>query len=186
MRSTLVLSVLGLAALAGCDSPASQSSTATPTTQSPNIPPPPPGAAGSAPAPAAQSTELTAREKRAGFSMKTYAGKQPVLLVFNKDEGEWYQKFSAAVNELQGEVERHGLVVIEVLETDRAYPRGRIRGGESLSEEAATNLADGYNGGGGSFKLVLVGKDGQVIEHMGYTRPADVLAKLSPMDSTAN
>lgn len=186
MRLPLLLAALGLAAFLGCDSPAPQANTVTPSNNAPNIPPPPPGAAGSTPGPAAQSGELTASEKRSGFSMKTYVGKQPVLLLFNKDEGEWYQKFSTALNEQQAEVDRHGLVVIEVLETDRAYPRGRIRGGESLSEEAATNLTEGYNGGGGTFKLVLVGKDGKVIERMSYTPPAEVLAKLSPMGAAAN
>lgn len=167
----------------GCDSPPSQTTTSTvnPAPAVPPVPPPPPGAQSSTASPAAasaESTELTASEKRAGFSMKTYRGKQPVLLVFNRAEDEHYQKFSAALSQQQAEIDRLGLVVIEVFGTDRAFPNGRIRGAGSLSEEAATNLMDGYTGGGGTFKLVLVGKDGQVIERMGYKEPAEVLAKL--------
>ena len=67
----------------------------------------------------------------------------------------------------------------------RAYPSVRIRGGEALSEEAATNLMEGLNGGGGTFKLVLLGKDGKVISRSGYAEPSEVLAQLdnsaSPM-----
>ena len=188
MRLSLILGAILSTVIIGCDAPrgdSANSSNPPASPPAPMVPPPPPGATSSSVAPpsAADGTpatsELTASEKRSGFSLKTYAGKQPVLVLFNGSQDQTYQRFNEALNQQQAGVDQHGLVVIEVFDTMRASPSGRIRNGESLSPEAATNLMDGLAGGGGSFKLVLIGKDGKIVSRGGYTEPSQILAQLN-------
>ena len=174
----LVYSLLGLAliSLVGCASEkpdANAGKTATTAPSPPGSPPLPPSMQD-------PDTKLTEREEMSGFSLKTYIGKQPVLLLYAATEDNpSYQKFNEQLATLEADVQRHNLLIIDILEHDRGVARAQIRGGEQLSDQAAADLVDHYGVGSGSFIVALRDKAGKTAAHeRTYVEPAELLAKL--------
>lgn len=113
--------------------------------------------------------------KPGGFSLANYKGKNPVLIVF----GDNRDKFMADLSAVDADLRSREVVVIEAFDLSRAYPQAKIRNGEALSEQAASDLRDMFGPTPAGMTLVLIAKDGKVAAtEKGAVDPKQLLEKL--------
>lgn len=130
-----------------------------------------------APSPAAPSqTAVTPVSPQTVMDeIKSFQGKQPVLVVLTSNQDALNQQLTAAEAELQAK----NVVVYEVFDIDRAYAQGQRRGGAALSQQDASNLVDSYGMGPSGTIWTLIDKEGKTAyrgkENLTVT---EILAKL--------
>lgn len=135
-----------------------------------------PAASGtSSSAPPSQASTKPASDKSILDEIKSYQGKQPVLVVLTNYRDGLHQKLIEGEAELQAK----NVVVYEVFDIDRAYAQGQRRGGADLSQQDASNLVDSYGMGPSGTVWNLIDKEG----NMAYRGKEDltvseILAKL--------
>ncbi len=95
----------------------------------------------------------------AGFSLKNYEGKSPVLIVFGDDRAD----FMAQVEAQSEEIQAHNVVVVEVWDLSQNVKQGKVRGGPTLKELETMELADTFGPSPTGLTVVLVGMDGKVL-----------------------
>ena len=135
-----------------------------------------PAASGtSSPAPPSQASAKPASDKSILDEIKSYQGKQPVLVVLTSNRDALNQQLTASEADLQAK----NVVVYEVFDIDRAYAQGQRRGGAALSQQDASTLVDSYGMGPSGTIWNLIDKEGNTAyrgkENLTVT---EILAKL--------
>jgi hypothetical protein len=122
------------------------------------------GSAGTADGPAGVEVKTTEsgavyRKGNQSFSLDYYTGKNPVLILRCAKESPSYQQYQKDLQQLQPELKKHDVVVVEIT----GYESAQIHGFRALNIAEIHDLHDRYGGSPTSRVLFLIGKDGKML-----------------------